>query len=51
MYKAMRKFYGDGRSKTIVKFILLNILSFFMMSILLVIFTAISAAQAVNANH
>lgn len=51
MYKAMRKFYGNGRSKTILKFILLNILSFFMMSILLVIFTAISAAQAVNANH
>ncbi len=51
MYKAMRKFYGDSRGKTIVKFILLNMLSFFMMMLLLVIFTAISAAQATNSGH
>lgn len=51
MYKAMRKFYGDSRKKTIVKFILLNMLSFFMMMLLLIIFTAISAAQATNSGH
>jgi len=51
MYKGMRKFYGDSRGKTIVKFILLNMLSFFMMMVLLVIFTAISAAQAINSGH
>lgn len=51
LYKGMRKFYGQSRRKTILKFILINILSFFMMSLLLVIFTAISAAQAVNTGH
>ena len=47
----MRRFYGESRKKTLLKFILLNILSFFMMMVLLVIFTAISAAQAVNPGH
>lgn len=51
LYKGMRRFYGDSRRKTILKFILLNILSFFMMTILLVIFTAISAAQLASATH
>ncbi|GAB2653086.1 DUF3667 domain-containing protein [Flavihumibacter cheonanensis] len=51
LYKGMRKFYGESRKKTLLKFILLNILSFFMMMVLLVIFTAISAAQAVNSGH
>ncbi|KYP15160.1 DUF3667 domain-containing protein [Flavihumibacter sp. CACIAM 22H1] len=51
LYKGMRRFYGDSRRKTIIKFILLNILSFFMMSLLLVIFTAISAAQVGNSAH
>ncbi|MCU0386448.1 MAG: DUF3667 domain-containing protein [Flavihumibacter sp.] len=51
LYKGMRKFYGESRKKTLLKFILLNILSFFMMMVLLVIFTAISAAQAVSPGH
>jgi hypothetical protein len=51
LYKAMRKYYGEGRSKTILKFTLLNILSFIMMLFLLVIFTAISAMQIANATH
>lgn len=51
LYKGMRKFYAESRKKTILKFILLNILSFFMMMVLLVIFTAISAAQSINPGH
>lgn len=50
LYKGMRHFYGESRSKTLVKFFLLNILSFFMMTLLLVIFTALSAAQ-VGSSH
>ena len=50
MYKAMRRFYQQGRGKTITKFFLLNMMSFVMMLVLLSIFTAISAAK-VNNGH
>ncbi|MFD2524375.1 DUF3667 domain-containing protein [Flavihumibacter stibioxidans] len=45
LYKGMRRFYGQSRGKTIAKFLLLNMLSFFMMVLLLTIFTMISASQ------
>ena len=35
-YKAMRKFYGQGRGKTILKYILLFILSFFVMLLIFI---------------
>ena len=44
-YKALRRFYGDSRRKTIFKFVLLNFLSFIMMVFLFTIFTMISATQ------
>ncbi|HTE25377.1 DUF3667 domain-containing protein [Flavitalea sp.] len=37
-YKSMRKFYEQGRGKTILKFILLNILSFTTITLLFVLF-------------
>lgn len=36
--KAMRNFYGQGRGKTIVKFILLNMFAFFSLVILFILF-------------
>ncbi len=36
--KAMRNFYGQGRGKTILKFIILNILAFFTLIILFILF-------------
>lgn len=47
-YKSMRYFYGQGRFKTILKFILLNLLAFFITSFLLTFFLALSAVQASN---
>jgi len=35
LYKAMRRFYGQGRGKTIFKFIVLNILAFFVVLVLM----------------
>lgn len=38
LYKAMRIFYGQGRLKTFIKFLLIALLSFIMMAILLILF-------------
>jgi hypothetical protein len=38
LYKAMRRFYGQGRGKTIVKFLLLNLMGAIM---LVILFTAL----------
>jgi Protein of unknown function (DUF3667) len=35
LYKAMRRFYGQGRGKTILKFFILNICAFLVISILI----------------
>ncbi len=43
MYKAMRRFYGQGRFKTIVKYLIVNFLAFMLNAILLAIFILISA--------
>jgi hypothetical protein len=43
LYKAMRKFYGQRRFKTIVKFIILNFFALVINTILLAIFVLISA--------
>lgn len=45
LYKAMRKFYGQRRAKTIAKFILLNIMGFIGMLILFVFFLLFSIFQ------
>lgn len=42
LYKAMRKFYGQGRGKTILKFLLLEFGSFIMVIILVMIFLSVS---------
>jgi hypothetical protein len=44
-YKSLRNFYGQGRGKTLVKFILLNILAFISVLILFVIFFIFAAFQ------
>ena len=36
-YKAMRKFYGQGRGKTLLKFIILNTLAFWSMIFLFIV--------------
>jgi Protein of unknown function (DUF3667) len=41
-YKAMRNFYQQGRGKTILKFIILHLLNFFIVAILFVVFTFLS---------
>ncbi len=41
-YKAMRKFYGQGRGMTILKFFLLNMLAFFTLLILFIFFFTIT---------
>lgn len=41
-YKAMRRFYGQGRGKTIIKFLLANFLRFMIILILFVFITLIS---------
>jgi hypothetical protein len=43
LYKAMRKFYGQKRGKTFLKFILVSVLSLIMMTILFLIFMFFSA--------
>jgi hypothetical protein len=51
-YKGMRYFYNQGRGKTIVKFIILNIMSLLVMIFLLIVFTTISVSQmATNTHH
>lgn len=45
LYKAMRKFYRQRRAKTIIKFILLNILGFISMLILFAVFVLFSIFQ------
>ncbi len=45
LYKAMRRFYGQGRGKTIVKFILLNIASFIFVMLLMLGFFFLSLWQ------
>ena len=45
LYKAMRKFYGQGRGKTILKFLLLNIFSFFIVMTLAGLFFMLSVLQ------
>ena len=45
LYKAMRRFYGQGRGKTFVKFVSLNILGFIVAMILLVFFFLFSVFQ------
>jgi Protein of unknown function (DUF3667) len=44
-YKSMRVFYGQGTGKTLVKFILLNILASISILILFILFFAITAFQ------
>lgn len=41
-YKAMRKFYGQGRGKTLLKFILFNIVFLFLVGLLFIIFVFFS---------
>ncbi len=43
LYKAMRKFYGQRRAKTFIKFMLVSLLSLVMMSVLFVLFMFFSA--------
>jgi hypothetical protein len=43
LYKAMRRFYGQGRIKTIIKYLLVALLSLVMMLVLLFIFLVFSA--------
>jgi hypothetical protein len=43
LYKAMKRFYGQRRAKTILKFLLVTFLSFIMMLLLLLIFLFFSA--------
>ncbi len=45
LYKAMRKFYRQGRFKTIIKFLLLNFFSFIVFVILASLFFLLSLAQ------
>ena len=45
LYKAMRKFYGQRRAKTIIKFILLNIMGFIGMLVLFAFFLLFSIFQ------
>ena len=42
LYKAMRKFYGQRRAKTFIKFILVSFFSIIMFSILLILFLLFS---------
>lgn len=45
-YKAMRFFYGQGRWKTLLKYLLLNGMTFIVMVLLMSIFFVITAARA-----
>jgi hypothetical protein len=42
LYKAMRRFYGQGRFKTILKFVVVNIFSFFITIFISLLFFAVS---------
>jgi len=44
LYKAMRRFYGQKRAKTIIKFLLVAITSFIMLLVLFLLFMFFSAA-------
>jgi hypothetical protein len=43
LYKAMRRFYGQRRAKTFVKFLIITVFSLLMMLLLLVLFMFFSA--------
>jgi hypothetical protein len=43
LYKAMRKFYGQGRGKTLLKFFLVALMSLIMMLVLFLLFLFFSA--------
>ena len=45
LYKAMRRFYGQGRGKTILKFIILNFCSLIIITVLVSIFFFLSILQ------
>jgi hypothetical protein len=45
LYKSMRRFYGQSRGKTILKFILLNMLGFLLIQLLFMIFLFLTAYQ------
>jgi len=42
LYKAMRRFYGQGRGKTILKFVLLNLAALLVITLLFTVFTIFS---------
>ena len=44
-YKAMRKFYGQGRGKTLLKFFILNTFAFFSLIFLFVVFFLFAAMK------
>ncbi|MDF2191682.1 DUF3667 domain-containing protein [Paraflavitalea sp. CAU 1676] len=44
-YKAMRKFYGQSRGMTILKFFLLNVMAFFALLILFIFFFTITVVK------
>ena len=46
LYLAMLKFYGQGWFKTLGKFLLLNILAFFMLVVLFLVFLFLSFSQS-----
>lgn len=45
LYIALKRFYGQGRLKTFAKFVLLNILGFFVVSLLMILFFIFSVFQ------
>ena len=45
LYKSMRHFYGQARGKTLTKFLLLNVLGFFLIMLLFLIFVFLSIFQ------
>lgn len=45
LYKAMRRFYGQGRFKTFIKFLVTAIISLVMMTLLLLVFLFFSAYE------
>lgn len=45
LYKSMRKFYGQRRAKTVIKFLLLNIMGFIGMILLFAIFVVFSVFE------
>ena len=44
-YKAMRKFYEQGRAKTVFKFIILNTLAFFSLLLIFTLFFGLTIYQ------